>query len=139
MALYHPQLSYCISQYVEKDPDTLVQVIRGLVKFWPWTCASKQFLFLNELEEILEFCRGDQLGQVQDELYKLLANCIASSHFQVVERTLLLWNSESLTSNVLHMNRAASFLPLIFGPLSKCSSGHWNHTVESLSQSVLKM
>jgi serine/threonine-protein phosphatase 2A regulatory subunit B' len=24
VALYHPQLSYCITQYVEKDPDTLV-------------------------------------------------------------------------------------------------------------------
>lgn len=139
VALYHPQLAYCISQYVEKDPDTLTQVVKGLVKFWPWTCASKQVLFLNELEEVLELCRGDQLGLVQDDLYKLLANCIASSHFQVVERTLYLWNSESLTANVLNLSRAPIFLPYIFGPLNKCSQFHWNQTVEGLSQSVLKM
>ena len=139
VALYHPQLSYCISQYVEKDPDTLIQVVRGLVKYWPWTCASKQVLFLSELEEILELCRGDQLGVVQDELFQLLANCIGSSHFQVVERTLYLWNSETLMSNVLHITRAASFLPRIFGPLSKCSTGHWNQTVEGLSHSVMKI
>ena len=42
VALYHPQLSYCISQYVEKDPDTLIPIVQGMSRFWPWTCASKQ-------------------------------------------------------------------------------------------------
>jgi serine/threonine-protein phosphatase 2A regulatory subunit B' len=27
VAVYHPQLSYCISQYVEKDPETIVSVV----------------------------------------------------------------------------------------------------------------
>jgi len=139
VGLYHPQLAYCITQYVEKDPDTLVQVVKGMVKFWPWTCATKQVLFLNELEEILELCRGEQLAQVQDDLYRLLSNCIASSHFQVVERSLYLWNTESLMTNVLHPSRAPIFLPYIFGPLNRCSQFHWNQTVEGLSQSVLKM
>jgi len=58
VAVYHPQLSYCISQYVEKDPETIVPIVNGLVRFWPWTNAAKQVLFLNELEEVLELCRG---------------------------------------------------------------------------------
>jgi hypothetical protein len=40
-------------------------------------------LFLNELEEVLELCRGEQLVQVQDNLFRLLAACLGSSHFQV--------------------------------------------------------
>ena len=28
VAVYHPQLSYCISQYVEKDPETIVSVVQ---------------------------------------------------------------------------------------------------------------
>jgi hypothetical protein len=64
VAIYHPQLSYCISQYVEKDPETIVPIITGLVRFWPWTNAAKQVLFLNELEEVLELCRAEQLAQV---------------------------------------------------------------------------
>jgi len=139
VAMYHPQLSYCISQYVEKDPDTLVPVIHGLVRYWPWTCSSKQVLFLNELEEIMELCRGDQLTQVQDELFKLLAACLGSEHFQVAERALYFWNSEHLCVNVLSQTRAPIFLPYVFGPLSKNASGHWNQTVEGLAQSVLKM
>ena len=30
-------------------------------------------------------------------------------------------------------------LPYVYGPLSRNASGHWNQTVESLAQSVLKM
>jgi serine/threonine-protein phosphatase 2A regulatory subunit B' len=137
--MYHAQLSYCISQYVEKDPDTIVPVLHGLVRFWPWTCASKQVLFLNELEEVLELCRGDQLNQIQDELFKLLASCLSSEHFQVAERALYYWNSEHLCANVLSQSRASVFLPYVFGPLSKNAQGHWNQTVEGLAQSVLKM
>jgi len=42
VALYHQQLSYCIIQYIEKDPDTAVAVLQGLLRFWPWSCSSKQ-------------------------------------------------------------------------------------------------
>jgi hypothetical protein len=94
---------------------------------------------LNELEEVLELCRGDQLNQIQDELFQLLSACLGSEHFQVAERALYYWNSEHLCVNVLSTNRAPVFLPYVFGPLQKSAQGHWNQTVESLAQSVLKM
>jgi serine/threonine-protein phosphatase 2A regulatory subunit B' len=96
-------------------------------------------LFLNELEEILELCRADQLTLVQDDLFRLLASCLSSPHFQVAERALYYWNSEHLCVNVLSQSRANIFLPYVFGPLSKNAQGHWNQTVEGLAQSVLKM
>mmetsp|Transcript_9614 Transcript_9614/g.21599 ORF Transcript_9614/g.21599 Transcript_9614/m.21599 type:complete len:484 (+) Transcript_9614:269-1720(+) len=139
VAVYHPQLSYCISQYVEKDQETIVPIVNGLVRFWPWTSAAKQVLFLNELEEVLELCRGEQLLQVQDNLYRLLAACLGSPHFQVAERALYYWNSEHLCVNVLSQSKANIFLPYVFGPLSKSAAGHWNQAVEGLAQSILKM
>lgn len=139
LAAYHPQLSYCVSQYVEKDPDTVMPIVNGLVRFWPWSSAAKQVLLLNEMEEILELTRGDQLAQVQETLYKLLATCLSSTHFQVVERVLYYWNSEHICSGLLAQSKAAVFLPYIYGPLNKSALGHWNQTVETLAQSVLKM
>lgn len=139
VAIYHPQLSYCIAQYVEKDPDTIVPIITGVVRFWPWTNASKQVLFLNELEEVLELCRAEQLNSVQDSLFRLLAACLGSSHFQVAERALYYWNSEHICVNVLSQNKAAAFLPYVFAPLDKSAKGHWNQAVEGLAQSILKM
>lgn len=139
VAMYHPQLLYCISQFVEKDPDTIVPIVTGLSRYWPWCCPSKQVLFLNELEEVLEVCRGEQLTKVQDNLFRLLADCLSSAHFQVAERTLYYWNSEHLCVNMLLQQKAGIFLPYVFGPLSKHAAGHWNPTVEGLAQSVLKM
>lgn len=139
VAVYHPQLSYCVSQYVEKDPETIVPIVQGLVRYWPWTNAAKQVLFLNELEEVLELCRGEQLTQIQDSLYRLLAACLSSSHFQVAERALYFWNSEHLCVNVLSQAKAPILLPYVFGPLSKSAAGHWNQAVEQLAQSILKM
>lgn len=138
--LYHQQLSYCIVQYVEKDPDTVMPVLRGLIRFWPWSCSSKQVLFLNELEDVLELLMDEQLQQVQEKLFHLLAQCLASQHFQVAERTLFLWNNEHLVNKgCFSRGYTHSILPVIYGPLHKHSLGHWNSTVEGLAQNVLKM
>lgn len=140
VGMYHQQLSYCIIQYVEKDADTAAPILNGFFKCWPWSCSGKQVLFLNELEEILELLGVDQLAKVSKTLFTNLARCLDSDHFQVVERALFLWNNEHLVnSGCLSRLNAQQVLPIIYGPLHKNSSGHWNATVEGLAQNVLKM
>lgn len=70
---------------------------------------------MNELEEILELLQEEQLEQIKGELFKLIAKCLASQHFQVVERTLFLWNNEALCSQgCLAIKYSPSLLPLIY-------------------------
>ena len=33
--MYHQQLSYCMTQYVEKDPRLAFEVVTSMLKFWP--------------------------------------------------------------------------------------------------------
>jgi serine/threonine-protein phosphatase 2A regulatory subunit B' len=139
LSLYHPQLSYCITQYITKDIHTFPTVLHGLIKYWPWNSPSKQLLFLNELEELLELCREEYLQNLQGDIYSLLNLCLASEHFQVVERTLYFWNSEHLCATLLAQNKTHIILPVIYESLSRTAQGHWNATVESLAQTVLKM
>ncbi|KAJ7558503.1 hypothetical protein O6H91_04G043100 [Diphasiastrum complanatum] len=83
VATYHQQLSYCITQFVEKDPKLGDTVITGLLKYWPLTNSQKEVLFLGELEEVLE---GTQTGEFQRcmvPLFRQIARCLNSSHFQV--------------------------------------------------------
>jgi len=138
VGLYHQQLSYCVIQYVEKDADTATLILNGFFRFWPWSCSGKQVLFLNELEEILELIGVDQLLKVSNTLFSNLARCLDSEHFQVVERALFLWNNEHLVnSGCLSRHSAQTVLPIIYRPLYKKSSGHWNATVEGLAQNVI--
>lgn len=135
VSLYHQQLSYCITQYVEKDPDTSVPILTGVIKFWPWSSSSKQVVFINELEEILELIGGEQLEKIHQPLCRVLSKCLGSQHFQVAERTLFLWNNEHLVTNgCLSRQHADLLLPVIYAPLYTNSLGHWNTTVEGLAQ-----
>ena len=137
VAMYFPQLCYCISQYVLKDPDTIVPIVKGLIRFWPWNNAGKQVMFLNELEELMEMCRGEQLNNVQDMVFDHVGRCMGSGHFQVVERAIFFLNNEELMLNLLSPTRAASYLPHFVGPLQEVANGHWNGNVEEMAKRSL--
>ncbi|MBA0648820.1 hypothetical protein Goklo_016463, partial [Gossypium klotzschianum] len=83
LPMYHQQLSYCITQFVEKDCKLADTVIRGLLKYWPITNSSKEVMFLSELEEILEATQPAEFQRCMVPLFQKIARCLSSSHFQV--------------------------------------------------------
>lgn len=83
LALYHQQLSYCITQFVEKDNKLADTVIRGLLKYWPLTNSSKEVMFIGELEEVLEFTQEAEFQRCMVPLFQQVARCLNNSHFQV--------------------------------------------------------
>jgi serine/threonine-protein phosphatase 2A regulatory subunit B' len=42
LAMFHQQLAYCTTQFIEKDPKTAETIILGLLKFWPVTASGKE-------------------------------------------------------------------------------------------------
>ncbi|XP_022759027.1 serine/threonine protein phosphatase 2A 59 kDa regulatory subunit B' zeta isoform-like isoform X2 [Durio zibethinus] len=80
--MYHQQLSYCITQFVEKDFKLADTVIRGLLKYWPVTNSSKEVMFLGELEEVLEATQAAEFQRCMVPLFRQIARCLNSSHFQ---------------------------------------------------------
>lgn len=134
---YHQQLSYCVTQFVEKDPRLADSVVRSLLKFWPLTNSHKEVLFLGELEEVLELTQSDEFAQVQEPLFRQISRCLTSSHFQVAERSLFLWNNEYIVQLVAQHRETV--LPLVIGALEHNAKHHWNPAVHSLTLNVRKM
>ncbi|KAJ0094103.1 hypothetical protein Patl1_16848 [Pistacia atlantica] len=138
LAMYHQQLAYCITQFVEKDCKLADTVIRGLLKFWPVTNSSKEVMFLNELEEVLEATQPPEFQRCMVPLFQRIARCLNSLHFQVVaERALFLWNNDHI-ENLIIQNRKV-ILPIIFPALEKNAKNHWNQAVHSLTLNVRKI
>mmetsp|Transcript_22994 Transcript_22994/g.37835 ORF Transcript_22994/g.37835 Transcript_22994/m.37835 type:complete len:509 (-) Transcript_22994:136-1662(-) len=145
VAMYHQQLSYCVTQFIEKDPKLAEMVIRGLLKFWPVTNSGKEVLFLNEIEEILELTQPSEFVKIMESLFRQISRCLNSPHFQVAERALFLWNNEYIVS-LIAQNRA-KVLPIVFGALQLNINGalqnnikaHWNTTVHNLTYNVQKL
>ncbi|KAK6128291.1 hypothetical protein DH2020_037968 [Rehmannia glutinosa] len=135
--VYHQQLSYCITQFVEKDCKLADTVIRGLLKYWPITNSSKEVMFLSELEEVLEATQPPEFQRCMVPLFRQIGRCLSSSHFQVAERALFLWNNDHI-ENLMKQNRKV-ILPIIFPALEKNARGHWNQAVQSLTLNVRKI
>ncbi|KAM7271101.1 hypothetical protein ACFE04_030315 [Oxalis oulophora] len=137
VSMYHQQLSYCITQFVEKDVKLADNVIRGLLKYWPLTNSSKEVMFLGELEEVLESTQEAEFQCCMVPLFRQIGRCLNSLHFQVAERTLFLWNNDHVR-NLIIQNRQV-ILPIIFPALEKNTHSHWNQAVHSLTLNVKRM
>lgn len=84
VAMYHQQLSYCITQFVEKDVKLADTVIGGLLKYWPVTNSAKEVMFLGELEEVLEATQAAEFQRCVVQLFHQIGRCLNSLHFQVL-------------------------------------------------------
>ena len=45
LSVYHPQLAYCVVQFLEKDPTLTEPVVTGLLKYWPKTHSPKGLFY----------------------------------------------------------------------------------------------
>ncbi|KAI5958207.1 RTS1 [Candida theae] len=115
LSLYHPQLAYCIVQFLEKDPTLTEDVIMGLLRFWPKINSPKELMFLNEIEDVFEVMEPNEFVKIQIPLFAQLSKCISSSHYQVSEKILCYWSNEYFLT--LITENAEVVLPIIFASL----------------------
>jgi serine/threonine-protein phosphatase 2A regulatory subunit B' len=137
LGAFHQQLTYCVTQFVDKDATLAVPVITGLLKYWPATNSAKEVLFLNELEELLELTQPEEFKQLLHPLSRQLTKSVGSPHFQVAERALFLWHNEYISG--LFAEHRQELLPILYPVLHVNSQNHWNPTVTNLTYNVLKI
>lgn len=134
---YHPQLAYCVLQYISKDPSLIRPVINGLVRYWPKCNSNKEVMFLNELEELVDAMTDADLLQLQDVIFRRVVWCANSIHFQVAERSLYFFNNQKVLA---HIERNADVLiPMIVPVLHHQQSSHWSATITGLAQQMLQV
>eukprot|EP01033_Poteriospumella_lacustris_P013129 gene13129-9404_t len=115
------ELMYCLTQFVEKDPNTSVAVMRGLRRYWPVMNTAKQLMYLQMVEEVL--------------------NIVVESEGDNAQRTCELWASEYLCEKLfLHRDIAFSeLLPRIYRALLSANKSAWSPPAEFLTKKVLTM
>lgn len=137
LALYHPQLAYCVVQFLEKDSSLTEEVLLGLLRYWPKVNSPKEVMFLNEVEEILDVIEPSEFVKIEVPLFQQLQRCINSQHFQVAERALYFWNNEYIVN--LIGDNVQVILPIVFSALYQNSKAHWNRTIHGLVYNALKL
>ncbi|EPX74794.1 protein phosphatase regulatory subunit Par2 [Schizosaccharomyces octosporus yFS286] len=135
--LYHPQLTYCIVQFIDKEPSLTKLVVTGILKYWPRVNSFKEVMFLNELEDIFEVLEPSEFVHIQVPLFQQLSRSIASPHFQVAERALCFWSNEYFTSLVLE--NLDTILPIIYPYVYSTTKDHWNITIQAIACNVMQI
>lgn len=134
---YHPQLQYCVSQFVQKDSKLASVVVRGLMSYWPLTNCQKEMLFLGELEEVLEAMEEAEFQKFAVPLSRQLSRSLNSSHSQVAERALYIWNNERFIDLV--SRHKEQIVPAVVSGVEKNLRDHWNKSIQEQSLYVKKI
>uniref|UniRef100_A0A9L0S603 Serine/threonine-protein phosphatase 2A 56 kDa regulatory subunit n=1 Tax=Equus caballus TaxID=9796 RepID=A0A9L0S603_HORSE len=114
----------------------LVKVLIPLHTVRSLSLFHAQVMFLGELEEILDVIEPSQFIKIQEPLFKQIAKCVSSPHFQVAERALYYWNNEYIMSLIEENSNV--ILPIMFSSLYRISKEHWNPAIVALVYNVLK-
>jgi len=83
MQVYHRQLAYCISQFVQKEPMLGGVVVRGILRYWPVSNCQKEILLIGELEDLVENLDPDQYRKLALPICTQITKCINSWNSQV--------------------------------------------------------
>lgn len=93
MGVYQQQLTFCVTQFIEKEPKLASMVLFGLLKVWPVTNSQKEVMFLGELEEVLEVTNMAEFQKCMVPLFRRIGCCLNSSHFQVTSLLYCVFNA----------------------------------------------
>lgn len=61
-----------MKNFLEKDKTLGVDLIVGLLKYWPITCPAKEVVYINELEEIMDYIGIETERRYNDFGHKLI-------------------------------------------------------------------
>lgn len=138
LATYYSQLVYCIVQFIEKDASVSAIAITALLRCWPRMNSTKEVMFVNELEEVLDLMPGELLtDSVATPVLRRIEKCVSSLHFQVAERALYMWNDERFAAGILRLHQHTA-LPLLVPALLQQANRHWNRNVQGLIFKALR-
>ncbi|KAL9882759.1 uncharacterized protein ACN427_010423 isoform 1-T3 [Glossina fuscipes fuscipes] len=104
LSLYHEKLSYCVLQFLKKDPLLAEPFIKGLLNIWPRSHAQKEAMFLVEIDEILSVIILPPITTIQERLFIKLFKCLSSSHFLVARYARHIWNKSTFISAINENN-----------------------------------
>eukprot|EP00051_Salpingoeca_urceolata_P022636 m.373356 g.373356 ORF g.373356 m.373356 type:complete len:927 (-) comp19997_c5_seq2:146-2926(-) len=136
LSVYFPQLSYCILQFLEKDPRLVATVIPGLVRVWPKVHALKEVLFLTELDDILDVIVPETFQTVKVPIMRQVVRSCQSQHFQVADRALSFWNNNQFLELVAE--HCDELIPMAYPVLVKHAKRHWHRNIHMMSQAMVQ-
>jgi serine/threonine-protein phosphatase 2A regulatory subunit B' len=135
--VYYENLTACVGDFLEKDPNLVPAVLTKLIRYWPVSSTIKARLFMAEIGQLIDIMSEEQFKQVAVDLMVFLCNAIESVNFALAEAAICLWKSDAFVGLVVQ--NAATAYPILVPALYRSGVGHWNPAIKNVAVSVLRI
>jgi len=140
---YARQLSYCMIEYLDKDPSQINAVILGLISYWPVQSAAKRMLIFDELKEYIQLVDRKRFFELSKEFWELIGGALSSHHFKLAEEVLDWLEQESTQYIQTHFSIASLLIterrqsyPILLPALFQNVQTHWHKTIREKSLQI---
>lgn len=134
---FHQELLRCSMLFVSKDPSLAIDLMKGLLRFWPFANYQKETKFLQELYEVLDVVEVGKIEPILPQLFKQVTKCIASPHLQVADQALCFFENEFFLSLVRKYKNIA--LPTLVPVINHFADTHWHKLLQDSLCAVRQM
>jgi len=137
--MYGVALVRCLVTFLLRDANSLVQIIKSIMHFWPKTFHTKQIYFISSFTEYFPFLsklQGDSYLYVIKKMCFLISQCINNIHINVCEVAFSLWQHGGFTS--LFFKNPQFLFPLLIPAILAASKTHWSYDVKTSALSLMR-
>jgi serine/threonine-protein phosphatase 2A regulatory subunit B' len=125
---FHEKLQRCSLLYFGKEPALVSDLLKGLLRYWPFGNSVKEGLFIDELNCVLEFHEVPDLEELVPSIMKRVFLCISGPHLQVSDRSMLFFEKEYFLTMVRNYKHIA--FPLFVPIVVELAETHWYKIIQ---------
>ena len=91
---FFDNLNRCTMLFLEKDSSLSIILLEKILEFFSFQPYKIKILFLNEIENILDFCDIDKINPLVEKLFKIIVGCFSEYNITIKEKALSLFENE---------------------------------------------
>jgi hypothetical protein len=130
------ELFTCVTQFLEKDHQLVLEVFVTILRYWPRLQPQKQILILEELSYMASFVEDEWVVQCVRLVGPRIAISLRSCHAGISEKILGMWEVNDFAW-MMAQNPAVSY-PLLIPHIFEAGRTYWLPEIRFLCAAVLR-
>lgn len=114
--LFQIELVRCSMLFLSKEPSLSLNLIQGILNFWPFAHNLKEIGFEKELLDVIEVCSDmHKIEYLIEPIFIRVAKCLSSQHLQIADTIMCYFENPAFNSILKYYKHIAIpiFIPLV--------------------------
>lgn len=111
LSVYNANLLQIFEQFADDDPKCAKMIVASCVKYWPYTCLSKQAIVMQFIVKTFQRMQQKDKVQLMTRVFALNGLCFESRMPSVIQSATLLWTT--MMVEPLIKNSSKLIFPLV--------------------------